>query len=233
MHLRPQRPTLAPSILSADYLRIADTLSMLGQIEHCNLHVDVMDGLFVPNITIGLPVVSALRKETNITIDCHLMIIDPIRYAAKFVDAGVDWLSIHQEADYHCHRTLSTIRLAGAKAGIALNPGTPVESIVDLIGAFDFVVLMSVNPGFGGQTFISRVMDKIRRLDTMRTEFATPFSIQVDGGITLSNAAAAVKAGADVLVAGDAIFKTKDPLRAISDFFAEMHTGRIACDIKK
>jgi ribulose-phosphate 3-epimerase len=181
-----------------------------------------MDGLFVPNITVGLPVVSSLRKETSMSIDCHLMINDPARYAVEFVKVGADWVSIHQEADCHCHRTLSAIRFAGAKAGIALNPGTPVEILTDLIGAFDFVVLMSVNPGFGGQTFIPRTIDKIHRLDAMRKKADVPFLIQVDGGINLSNAAAVVGAGADVLVSGDAVFKSSNPILAVSNFLVEM-----------
>lgn len=222
MNLRLKRPQLAPSILSADYMRLADALSMLGSTACRSIHVDVMDGLFVPNITVGMPIVSALRKETNMSIDCHLMINDPARYAVEFVKAGADWVSIHQEADSHCHRTLSAIRCAGAKAGIALNPGTPVEVLTDLIGTFDFVVLMSVNPGFGGQTFIPRVIDKIHRLDAMRTEADVPFFIQVDGGVNLSNAAAVVGAGADVLVSGDAVFKSGNPVLTIADFFTEI-----------
>jgi ribulose-phosphate 3-epimerase len=226
MILRPPKPQLAPSILSADYMRLANALSMLSHTACRTIHVDVMDGLFVPNITVGLPIVSALRKETNMNIDCHLMINDPARYAVEFVNAGADWVSIHQEADCHCHRTLNAIRLAGAKAGIALNPGTPVELLTDLIGTFDFVVLMSVNPGFGGQAFIHRAIDKIYRLDAMRTKASIPFFIQVDGGINLSNAADAVRAGADVLVAGDAVFKSDDPICAVSDFFTKIE----ACD---
>jgi len=225
MNLRPLKPQLVPSILSADYMRLADALSMLGDTECCNIHVDVMDGLFVPNITVGLPVVSALRKETSMGIDCHLMINNPGMYATEFVKAGATWVSIHQEADCHCHRTLNSIRLAGAKAGIALNPGTPVETLVDLVGAFDFVVLMSVNPGFGGQNFIHKTMDKIYRLDKMRTNAAVPFFIQVDGGVNLSNASDIVRAGADVLVSGDAVFKSINPILAVSNFFVEMSMG--------
>ena len=217
-----KKPQLAPSILSADYMRLADAVSMLGRTPCRTVHVDVMDGLFVPNITVGLPVVSALREETSMNIDCHLMINDPTRYAVEFVKAGADWVSIHQEADRHCHRTLSAIRAAGAKSGIVLNPGTPVEALIDLIGSFDFVVLMSVNPGFGGQTFIPRVLDKVRRLDAMRAKASTPFFIQVDGGVNLSNVASVVKAGADVLVAGNAVFKANDPIHAISEMLAEM-----------
>ena len=226
MSLRPSQPILAPSILSADYIRLADTLEMLRHVDRCNIHVDVMDGVFVPNITIGIPVVAALRKGTNIDLDCHLMITNPARYTLEFAKAGANQICIHYEADAHCHKTLSDLRLIGVKAGIAINPGTPVEAITDLIGTFDFVVIMSVNPGFGGQTFITHVMNKIQRLDAIRTKTATPFLIEVDGGITLNNAAAVVAAGADIVVAGNAIFESKDPLKNIEMLLSEMDTGR-------
>jgi len=228
MSIRPQEPFLAPSILSADFTRLADALAMLGRADRCIVHVDVMDGRFVPNITIGMPVVAALRRETAQILDCHLMIADPARYALEFVKAGADWVSIHQEADPHCHRTLGAIRQAGAKAGIVLNPGTPVEALTDLVGTFDYALLMSVNPGFGGQSFIPRVLDKVRRLDAMRRNAGVPFLIQVDGGVGLDNAAALVAAGADVLVAGNAVFKGADPLQAIAALVAAMDAGRKA-----
>jgi ribulose-phosphate 3-epimerase len=226
MILRPSQPLLAPSILSADFTRLADALSMLQSAGADIAHVDVMDGRFVPNITIGMPIVEALRKETKLPLDCHLMILEPLRYAVEFVKAGADWVSVHQEADPHLHRTLSAIRDAGAKAGVVLNPGTPVETLVDLIGEFDFVLLMSVNPGFGGQRFIPRILDKVARLDSLRSERGAPFMIQVDGGVGLSNAADLVRAGADVLVAGNAVFKTPDPAKAIRDLQTEMRKGR-------
>jgi ribulose-phosphate 3-epimerase len=226
MSLRPPESVLAPSILSADFTRLADALALLASAERCQVHVDVMDGHFVPNLTLGMPVVAALRRETALTLDCHLMIEDPARYAVAFVEAGADWVSIHQEADPHCHRTLGAIRQAGARAGIVLNPGTPVETLTDLVGRFDFALLMSVNPGFGGQAFIPRVLDKIRRLDAMRTRAGEPFLIEVDGGIGLDNAAALVAAGADVLVAGNAVFGAGDPRRAMAALLAEMDAGR-------
>lgn len=226
MSLRPAEPLLAPSLLSADFTRLADALRMLETAGGCVVHVDVMDGRFVPNITIGLPVVSSLRKETQLMLDCHLMIVEPLRYAAEFVAHGADWVSVHQEADPHLHRTLNAIRTAGAKAGVVLNPGTPVETLTDLAGEFDFVLLMSVNPGFGGQAFIPRVLDKLRRLDALRTERQTPFFIQVDGGVGPENAAELVRAGADVLVAGNAVFKAPDPLKAIHRLHEEMRKGR-------
>ena len=228
MSIRPQEPFLAPSILSADFARLADALAMLSRADRCIVHVDVMDGRYVPNITIGMPVVAGLRRETKQILDCHLMIADPARYALEFVQAGADWVSIHQEADPHSHRTLGAIRQAGAKAGIVLNPGTPVETLTDLVGSFDYALLMSVNPGFGGQSFIPRVLDKIRRLDAMRTRAGEPFLIEVDGGIGLDNAAALVAAGADVLVAGNAVFGSGDPLRAIAELIAAMDEGRNA-----
>jgi ribulose-phosphate 3-epimerase len=148
------------------------------------------------------------------------MIVEPSRYALEFVKAGADWVSIHQEADPHAHRTLTAIREAGAKAGIVLNPSTPVETLVDLVGVFDFVLLMSVNPGFGGQKFIPRVLDKVRRLDRLRQDSGADFFIQVDGGVGLENAGALVKAGADVLVAGNAVFGAPDPRAAIRALLA-------------
>ena len=226
MNLHTQAPLLAPSILSADFTRLADALALLGSAERCIVHVDVMDGRFVPNITLGMPVVAALRQETALTLDCHLMIVEPSRYAVAFVQAGADWVSIHQEADPHAHRTLAAIREAGAKAGIVLNPGTPVETLVDLVGSFDFALLMSVNPGFGGQKFIPGVLDKVRRLDAMRRHAETPFLIQVDGGVSQDNAAALIQAGADVLVAGNAVFKAADPLAAIAGLLQAMDQGQ-------
>jgi ribulose-phosphate 3-epimerase len=192
------------------------------------VHVDVMDGRFVPNITIGLPVVESLRKATSLPLDCHLMIVEPLRYAADFVKAGADWVSIHQEADPHLNRTLASIRQAGAKAGVVLNPGTPVETLVDLVDDFDFVLLMSVNPGFGGQSFIPRVFDKVKRLDALRTERGIPFLIEVDGGVSMKNAADLVLAGADCLVAGNAVFRAESPMQAVAGLLGEMDRGRTA-----
>ena len=221
------RPTLlAPSLLSADFTRLGEALAMLGSAQRCVVHVDVMDGRFVPNITLGMPVVAALRNATALTLDCHLMIVEPARYAVEFVKAGADWVSIHQEADPHAHRTLAAIREAGAKAGMVLNPGTPVETLVDLLDSLDFVLLMSVNPGFGGQKFIPGVLDKVRRLDALRRQAKHPFFIQVDGGVSLDNASALVQAGADVLVAGNAVFKAEDPLQAIQGLLAAMDTNK-------
>lgn len=223
--LRPATPLLAPSLLSADFTRLAEALRFLEANAPCVVHVDVMDGRFVPNLTLGMPVVEALRRETTLPLDCHLMIVEPATYAEAFVRAGADWVSIHLEADPHIHRTLSAIRAAGAKAGVVLNPGTPVEALVDLVGDFDFVLLMSVNPGFGGQAFIPRVVDKVRRLDALRTERGCPFAIQVDGGVSKANAGQLVSAGADLLVAGNAIFRAPDPAQAIAELRKAMANG--------
>ena len=228
MSLRPATPLLAPSLLSADFTRLGEELRFIEASGAQVVHVDVMDGRFVPNITIGLPVVESLRKATTLPLDCHLMIVEPLRYAADFVKAGADWVSIHQEADPHLHRTLASIRQAGGKAGVVLNPGTPVEALVDLVGDFDFVLLMSVNPGFGGQSFIPRVLDKVRRLDILRSERGVPFFIQVDGGVSLKNAGDLVRAGADCLVAGNAVFKAEQPKQAAADLLSAMAAGRTA-----
>jgi len=226
MPLRPELPLLAPSLLSADFTRLAEALRLLERAGDCVVHVDVMDGRFVPNLTIGMPVVSALRRETRLPLDCHLMIVEPLTYATAFVEAGADWVSVHQEADPHLHRSLGAIRAAGAKAGVVLNPATPVETLVDVVGDFDFVLLMSVNPGFGGQSFIPRVLDKVRRLDALRSERQCPFFIQVDGGVAQDNAQELVAAGADVLVAGNAVFKAPDPVEAIHRLQESMRRGR-------
>jgi ribulose-phosphate 3-epimerase len=226
MSLRPDSPLLAPSLLSADFARLGEDLRMIAAAGAQVVHVDVMDGRFVPNITIGLPVVEGLRKATALPLDCHLMIVEPLRYATEFVKAGADWVSVHQEADPHLHRTLAAIRQAGGKAGVVLNPGTPVETLVDLVGDFDFVLLMSVNPGFGGQSFIPRVLDKVKRLDALRTERGMPFLIEVDGGVSLKNAADLIRAGADCLVAGNAVFKAPDPKAAVAGLLREMAHGR-------
>jgi len=226
MDLRPASPLLAPSLLSADFTRLGEELRMIEGAGAQVVHVDVMDGRFVPNLTIGLPVVESLRRATTLPLDCHLMIVEPLRYAAEFVKAGADWVSVHQEADPHLHRTLASIRQAGGKAGVVLNPGTPVETLVDLGGDFDFVLLMSVNPGFGGQSFIPRVLDKVKRLDALRTERGVPFLIEVDGGVGMKNAGDLVRAGADCLVAGNAVFKATDPKAAVAGLLGEMRAGR-------
>jgi ribulose-phosphate 3-epimerase len=225
MDLRPALPLLAPSLLSADFTRLGEELAAMETAGADLIHVDVMDGRFVPNITVGLPVVESLRRITRLPIDCHLMIVEPSRYAVEFVKAGADWVSVHQEADPHLHRTLHAIRNAGAKAGVVLNPSTPVETLLDLVGDFDFVLLMSVNPGFGGQSFIPSVLPKIRRLDKLRSDRNVPFTIQVDGGVGLTNANELVRSGADCLVAGNAVFKAENPARAVGALQMAMRGG--------
>ena len=197
---------IAPSILSADFTRLADEIAAVEAGGATVLHVDVMDGHFVPNITIGLPVVRSLRKATGMTIDTHLMIEEPSRYAVEFVKAGANMVSVHVEADVHLQRTLVAIREAGAQAGIAINPGTPLSALEEALPYADFVLLMSVNPGFGGQSFIPTSVDKLRRLKRMITERGLETRIEIDGGIDAGNIAEIVESGADIIVAGSAVY---------------------------
>jgi ribulose-phosphate 3-epimerase len=197
---------IAPSILSADFTRLADEIAAVEAGGATVLHVDVMDGHFVPNITIGLPVVKSLRKATKLTIDTHLMIEEPSRYAVKFVEAGADMVSVHVEADVHLQRTLVAIREAGAKAGIAINPATPLSSLEEALPYADFVLLMSVNPGFGGQSFIPTSVNKLRRLKRMIDDRGLETRIEIDGGIDAGNIAEIVESGAEIIVAGSAVY---------------------------
>lgn len=175
------------------------------------IHLDVMDGHFVPNITIGPPVVKSIRKATNLPLDCHLMIEDPGRYIAEFADSGADWISVHQEACVHLNRTLELIRSHGALVGVVINPATPVETLSEVLDIVDYVLVMSVNPGFGGQKFIPRAVDKIRRLAEYRANHGLKYRIEVDGGVALETVAEVVRAGAEILVAGNAVFAQGDP----------------------
>lgn len=197
---------IAASILSADFTRLADEIASARAGGATVLHVDVMDGHFVPNITIGLPVVRSIRRATDMTIDTHLMIAEPGRYAVEFVKAGADMVSVHVEADHHLQRTLTVIRDEGAKAGIAINPATPIETLTEALPYADFVLLMSVNPGFGGQKFIPTMLDKLRRLRAMIETSRYSVQIEIDGGIDESNIADIVAAGAEIIVAGSAVF---------------------------
>lgn len=210
---------IAPSILSADFTRLADAIASVKSGGAKILHVDVMDGHFVPNITIGLPVVKSIRKTTDMTIDTHLMIDEPGRYAVEFVKAGADMVSVHVEADVHLQRTLTAIKEAGAKAGIAINPATPLESLAEALPYADFVLLMSVNPGFGGQKFIPTMLDKLRRLKEMimARGLASEIEIEIDGGIDASNIADIAAAGANIVVAGSAVFSNADPAAAVKE----------------
>ncbi len=205
---------LAPSILSADFTRLAEEIRAVEEGGATVLHADVMDGRFVPNITIGLPVVKSIRKITDLTIDCHLMIVEPSRYAVEFVKAGANMVSVHVEADVHLQRTLTVIREAGGKAGIAINPATPLVLLEEALAFADFVLLMSVNPGFGGQKFIHTSVDKLRRLRRMIDERGLPTRIEIDGGIDAGNIQKIVESGAEIIVAGSAVFGKENPTEA-------------------
>ena len=205
---------IIPSILSADFARLAWDVARVEAAGVRMLHVDVMDGHFVPNITIGPPVVKSLRKATRLTLDVHLMITDPDRYAPIFIEAGAGCVSVHQEACVHLDRVLRLIQSEGAKAGVVLNPATPVAALENVLEIVDFVLLMSVNPGFGGQQFIPRALEKIRQLDALRRRMNLDFAIEIDGGVTMDNAGEIVRAGCDWLVAGNTVFGSEDPAAA-------------------
>jgi ribulose-phosphate 3-epimerase len=201
---------LAPSILSADFAHLAEGVQAVADGGATLLHVDVMDGHFVPNITIGPPVVASLRKVTTLPLDVHLMIENPNQFIPAFVDAGADWISVHQEACVHLHRTLELISHHGAKAGVVVNPATPVETLEEVLDMVDHVLVMSVNPGFGGQKFIPFTLEKVRKLVQMRTARNASFRIEIDGGMGTDTIADAVRAGVEVLVAGNAVFGQGD-----------------------
>ena len=202
---------LAPSILSADFARLAEQIRAAGEGGGTVIHVDVMDGHFVPNITIGPPVVRSLRKATDLPLDCHLMIENPDQYIPDFVESGADWISVHQEACRHLNRTLHLIRSHGARPGVVINPATPVETLTEVLDIVDYVLVMSVNPGFGGQKFLPGTVHKIRRLAQLREQRGLNFRIEVDGGIGLETVGEGVRAGAEILVAGNAVFGEGDP----------------------
>jgi ribulose-phosphate 3-epimerase len=208
---------IAPSILSADFARLGEQIALVEKAGASLLHVDVMDGRFVPNITIGLPVVKAISRATRLPIDAHLMIVEPGRYAEQFVKAGAQMVSIHIEADPHAHRTLSGIRAAGALAGLALNPATPLSALDEAIKFADYVLLMSVNPGFGGQEFIPESLEKVRRLRKMIDERGLKTRIEIDGGINAEHIPEVAGAGAEIIVSGSAIFGAADPAVALRE----------------
>lgn len=206
---------ISPSFLSADFLNLGRAAETVNGSRAEWFHLDVMDGVFVPNISFGLPVVKALRQATDKVMDVHLMIVQPERYIQDFRNAGADYLTVHVEASTHLHRTIQAIHDAGMRAGVALNPHTPVGAIEEVAAMVDMVLIMSVNPGFGGQQFITASLDKIGRLRDLLNRKNSQALIQVDGGVNKDNAAQLFEAGADVLVAGNAVFGAEDPVRAI------------------
>jgi len=211
---------IAPSFLASNFLRLQEECDMVNNSVADWLHLDVMDGRFVPNISFGLPIIEHIRKATSKPCDVHLMIEEPGKYAQDFKNAGADHLSVHFEACPNLHRNIQQIKNLGMKAGVAINPHTPAHFLLDIITDVDVVLVMSVNPGFGGQKFIQKTYDKIRVLKKLITETGSQALIEIDGGVDLSNAAELVRAGADVLVAGSSVFKATDPQMAIAQLKA-------------
>jgi ribulose-phosphate 3-epimerase len=208
---------IAPSVLSADFLNLGRDVAMINNSQADWFHIDVMDGRFVPNISFGLPVIKAIKKQAQKPLDVHLMIVEPEKYFQDFKDAGADILSVHIEASTHLHRSLQAIKALGMKAGVAINPHTPVSLLADIINDTDLVCMMSVNPGFGGQSFIENTLHKIKELKRIIVEKGAATLIEIDGGVTLQNAASIVAAGAEVLVAGNTVFSASNPTQMIAD----------------
>lgn len=210
-------PLIAPSILAADFANLERDCNMVNESQADWFHIDVMDGVFVPNISFGMPVIKAIKRHANKPLDVHLMIVQPERYIKEFRGVGADILTVHYEASTHLHRTLEAIKDEGMLAGVALNPHTPVNLLKDTIQDIDLVCLMSVNPGFGGQKFIENTYEKVRELKEIINQKNTDTKIEIDGGVTSSNAAQLVEAGADVLVAGSFVFGSKNPISTVAE----------------
>lgn len=206
---------VAPSMLSADFGKLDEQVDLINKSDADLFHLDIMDGLFVPNISYGFPLVKAIAKNAKKPLDAHLMIVDPDRYLEEFAKTGVEYLSVHWEACNHLHRSLQKIRSLGMKAGVALNPHTPVHMLYEILSETDFVLIMSVNPGFGGQKFIENSLLKIKKLKEIIIKISPSCLIEVDGGVTLENAPQLVKAGADILVAGNSVFGASRPAEVI------------------
>jgi len=215
--LKMKKTLIAPSILAADFANLQRDIEMINNSEADWFHIDIMDGVFVPNISFGMPVLEAISKHAKKPIDVHLMIVDPDRYIKTFAQLGANVLTVHYEACTHLHRTLQAIKAEGMKAGVALNPHTNINLLEDIINDIDLVCIMSVNPGFGGQSFIENTYTKVEQLKSLITKKNAKTLIEIDGGVTDKNAQKLIDAGADVLVAGNFVFKSKDPIKTISE----------------